>query len=173
MRKQLILIVALLAALGASAETGAPAEMRKLDWMIGDWRGDAMAVTREGRQLVVQHETITSDLGGAILVIRGRGYAKKEDGTQGALVHDALGVISWDPDKKDYRFDPWAKGGRHADTTFVVGDRTFTWSIAVPGGTIRYVMRLTDTGQWHEAGEFLREGAAPIKTFEMTLTKVK
>jgi hypothetical protein len=132
-----------------------------------------MAVTREGRQLVVQHETITPDLGGAILVIRGRGYAKKEDGSEGALVHDALGVISWDPDKKDYRFDPWAKGGRHADTTFVMGDRTFTWSIAVPGGTIRYVMHLTEDGKWHEAGEFLREGAPAIKTFEMTLTKVK
>jgi hypothetical protein len=45
------------------------------------------------------------------------------------------------------------------------------WSFAVPGGRVRYVIALTDQ-TWHETGEFIREGAAPVRTIEMRLRRI-
>jgi hypothetical protein len=48
---------------------------------------------------------------------------------------------------------------------------TMVWGFAVPGGRVRYVIALTDQ-TWHETGEFIRDGAPPVRTIEMRLRRI-
>ena len=178
MRNRMFLALALLVVATAANAQGKkippPEELKKLDFMLGEWKGEAEVMGREGKQIVLQTETVRTELDGGIIVVRGRGFARKEDGTAGDLVHDAFGVISWDREKKQYRFDPWVSGGMRAETTFQAVDRGFDWTMKTPqGGTVRYTMRVKDNGQWNEVGEFSMDGAKWMKFIDMTLTKVK
>lgn len=44
---------------------------------------------------------------------------------------------------------------------------------APQGGDIRFTITLTEKDEWHEAGEFSRDGKNWIEFFEMTLQRVK
>jgi hypothetical protein len=150
-----------------------PPELKKLDWMVGEWKGEAVAYTPKGPERVLQHEVVQYELNGGILIVRGRGYARKEDGTRGDLVHDAFGVIGYDRFAKKFTFDPWVTGGMHAATTFEVLDNGFDWGFSTPGGKGRFKMRLNEAGEWYEVGEFSLDGTKWMKTVELTLKKVK
>jgi hypothetical protein len=167
--RTLVLVCAIsLIALSASAAD----EMKKLEWMLGDWKGDASIQMGPGKlQLVSQTEHVEAKLGGKVLVIDGLGKRKNDDGSPGDVVHEALGVISWDAKKNAYRFDAWTAREGYVEAWMTVGDRVAAWGFDVPGGKIRYTIRHTDKASWHEVGEFSRDGNEWMKFFEMTLTK--
>ena len=177
-KRMLILVAALFAAVTASAQMpkfDPPPELKKLDWMIGEWKGEGTSHMPGGAQRVLVHEVVKPELAGAILYVRGQGHARKEDGSAGELVHDAFGVIGYDRFVKKFTFDPWIKGGIHTDTTFeVADDGSVEWGFTTPqGGKVRYRIKRTEKGEWNEAGEFSFDGTKWMKTFEMTLAKVK
>jgi hypothetical protein len=151
-------------------------EMKKVAWLAGDWDGDAWIQMGPGkRETAVQHEQVQWKLGGKVLMIDGVGKRKNADDTIGEVVHEALGVISWDAQKKAYRFDAWtARDGYVAAWMTVTDNNTATWGFDTPGGgKIRYTIKLTEKGEWNEIGEFSRDGNSYVKFFEMTLTKKK
>jgi hypothetical protein len=149
-------------------------EMRKLDWWIGDWKGDAAVQMGPGKtERASQTERVSSHAGGRVLVIEGTGRRKLEDGGFGEVVHDALAVVSWDESSKSYRFDAWTAREGYVKAWLEAGDdHTAKWGFDTPqGGKIRYTIRLTDAGEWHEVGEFSRDGNQWMKFFEMKLKK--
>jgi hypothetical protein len=150
-------------------------EMKKLDFLAGTWSGEAwIQMGPEKRELVVQTESVKPKLGGRVLLIEGVGRRKNENGTGGEVVHDALAVISWDPAKKAYRFSAYTAQYGAMDTTLdVTGENTAVWGMDVPGGRMRYTIRLTDKGAWNEIGEFSRDGKTWFKFLEMNLEKMK
>lgn len=161
----------ILAALFALPVFAANEEMRKLDWMTGDWKGEAVVRMGPGEpQRVQQTERIQSKLGGKVLLIEGQGKNDK-----GEIVHDAMAVISWDEAKKTHRFSTYLFNRPGAETTLdVTGPNTAVWGLETPQGRMRYTIKLTDKGEWHEIGEFSRDGGATWMQFiEMRLTKVK
>lgn len=143
-------------------------EMRKLDFLVGEWKGEATVQMGPGKsEHVQQTERVQSKLGGKLIVIDGLG---KKDGE---VAHEALGIISWDEAKKAYRFDAWTAREGYVQARMDIGENnTATWGFDTPqGGKVRYTIRLTEKGEWNEIGEFSRDGERWMKFFEMTLAK--
>jgi hypothetical protein len=149
-------------------------EMKKLDFLIGEWKGESWYQMGPKREYGLQTEKITAKAGGTTLVIEGLGRRKNEDGSAGAVVHDAFAMLRWDDVAKQYRFSTALAGRGTAEPEFeVTGTNKAVWKMQVPQGTMRYTISLTEKGEWLEVGEFSRDGQQWSKFFEMTLQKVK
>lgn len=147
-------------------------EMKKLDWLLGEWKGTASIQMGPGKsESVSQTERVQSKLGGKLIVIDGLGKRRNEDGSLGDVVHEAFGVISYDEKKGAYRFDAWTAREGYVEAWMTVSENTATWGFDAPMGKIRYTIDRTAKNEWHEAGEFSRDGSTWMKFFDMTLSK--
>ena len=172
MRKLLTVLTLLFIATTAFASD----EMKKVDFLIGEWAGEASIQMGPGpAQRVWQTEKVVPKLGGRVLLIEGRGMRITDAKiTPSEIVHDALAVISWDDAKKTFRFSAYTAQYGATESALDVSDGPVgVWAMDVPGGKTRYTITLTEKGEWHEVGEFSRDGAAWMKFFEMTLKKTK
>jgi hypothetical protein len=142
------------------------AAIKALSWMDGVWRGPA-TTTRPGGQKITVTQTERSGplLGGAVHVVEGRGY--NADGSTG---FNALGIISYDPDKQAYSMRSYAMG-QAGDFPMTLTPDGAIWTIPAGPATLRYTITAKD-GVWHEVGERVVEGQAPVPFFEMTLKRV-
>lgn len=150
-------------------------EMRKLDWLVGEWKGEAVVLGGPGKgETALQTERVQSRQGGKILVVEGLGKKKLADGTAGEVVHDAFGVIWYDEQAKKYEFNAWTAQRGYVDAWFeVIDDATARWGFDIPqGGKIRFTITRTEKGEWHEVGEFSPDGTRWFKSIEMKLTKL-
>jgi hypothetical protein len=150
-------------------------EMRKLEFLVGDWKGEAQVLSGPGKgEHAVQAETVRWKLGGKALLVEGIGRKKLEGGATGEIVHDAMGVVWYDEAAKQLRFDAWTAARGHVDAWFQAGENSAQWGFDLPeGGKIRFTISLTDKGEWHEVGEYSPDGNRWFKTIDMRLTKVK
>jgi hypothetical protein len=167
--KRFVVAIAMLTATTAFAGD----EMSKLDFMLGDWKGEATVQMGPGRpETIVQTEKVQKKIGGEVLLIEGLGKRKLEDGTVGEVVHDALAVLSWDPKDKKYRFSAHVAGRGSTDTTLeLTGPRSGIWRMETPHGKMRYTINVSDEGEWVEIGEFSRDGEKWMKFIEMRLRR--
>lgn len=165
--KRFVMILAVLCS--ATFVYGAD-EMKKLDWLVGEWKGEATARTGPGKsETIVQTETVTPRAGGKVLLVEGLGRDK-----DGKVVHDAIALISWDEEKKTYRFIGHVAQQASVDTTLdMTAPNTFVWANTTPQGRVRFTIRLTEKGDWNEVGEFSPDGERWFKFLDMNLTKVK
>ncbi len=171
--KRVVMILALV--LVASCAYG-EGEMGKLDFLVGEWKGEAWTQMGPGkRELVIQTEKVTAKAGGKTLLVEGLGRRKMEDGSAGEVVHDAIALIAWDKAKSTYRFIGHVAQRESVDTALdMTGPNTLVWGVDTPQGKARFTIRLNEQGQWNEVGEFSRDGGTNwMKFMEMTLTKIK
>jgi hypothetical protein len=142
------------------------AAIKALSWMDGVWRGPAVT-TRPGgvKVTITQTERSGPLLGGAVHVVEGRGY--NADGSTG---FNALGIISYDPDKDAYSMRSYAMG-QAGDFPLTLTPDGAVWTIPAGPATIRYTITAKD-GVWHEVGERVVEGQPPMAFFEMTLKRI-
>lgn len=140
--------------------------MARLSVMDGVWRGPAWSLTPQGRQEMVQTERIGPMLDGAIRVMEGRGYAP-----DGSVRFNAVGVVSYDPDRRAYSLTSWALG--HSLTVpLTVTESGYVWEApAGPGAIIRYTATIGN-GTWHEVGERIAGNAPPMRVVELNLRRV-
>jgi hypothetical protein len=164
----MVLVVACCASLAYGAE-----EMSKLDFLVGEWQGEAWIQMGPGkRETVLQTETVTRKAGGKALLIEGLGRTRLEDGKVGDVVHDAVALVAWNKTRKTYDFVAHVAQQESVATTIdVPAANTAVWGFDTPQGKVRYTIRLTDKGEWNEVGEFSRDGEKWMKFFEMTLVK--
>ena len=149
------------------------AEMKKLEMMVGNWKGEGWAIAGSGRAEFISNESVEPQLDGLLLVIKGLHYRKLEGGKQGEVVHHAYAIISCDLDGLGYLFDAYQLDGRHVDAKAkLVSQGSFEWGFNTPQGTVRYTIRI-DSDRWNEVGEFSQDGKAWRKIFEMNLQRVK
>lgn len=150
-------------------------EMKKLDFLAGEWKGEGWIQMGPGKpQHMIQTERVTPKAGGNALLIEGLGRAKKEDGTAGEVVHEAVALVRWDEQAEQYRFSTVVAGRGMAEPWLEVrGANHVVWGMDTPQGKIRYTITLTEKGEWFETGEYTRDGEKWTKFFEMTLQKVK
>ncbi len=137
-----------------------------LDFLDGEWRGEATVTGPGGRMTLTQTERVGSLLGGSIKVIEGRGYA-----ADGSTQFNAMAVLSWDERAGRYGFRSWANG-HTGDYAFERTEDGFRWEIpAGPNAKVHYVAVVRD-GTWHEVGDYVAEGQPPRRIIEMRLTRV-
>ncbi|HEX7123901.1 MAG TPA: hypothetical protein VF178_16105 [Gemmatimonadaceae bacterium] len=163
-------IVALDAQAPAAPDTAARrAAMQKLAFLAGDWVGPATANMPGGPLRMQQTEWVRYKLGGQILVVEGVGRLLAGE-TPGDTVFNAFAIVDWTP-QHGYRMRSTTLEGRSGEFPLEVSDSGFVWATSAQGGRVRYTMRLTPAGEWHEVGEYLREGAPAIKVIEMRLKR--
>lgn len=140
--------------------------MQKLTALDGVWRGPASTVLPSGeKHEITQTERIGPFLDGSVKVIEGRGY---EAG--GKVSFNALGIISYDSEKKTYSMHSHAMG-RVGDFELKLTADGYTWEIPAGPMTIRYTATIKD-GKWNEVGDRMIPGKEPVRFFEMNLTRV-
>ena len=142
------------------------AAMAQLSFMDGIWRGPAWALLPSGRQEFVQTERVGPFLGGAVRVVEGRGYA-----AGGSVAFNALGVLSYDPDRRAYSLQSWAQGYSVTSILRVEGNRVIWEAPAGPGAVVRHTATIGD-GTWHEVSERIAGDAPPVQVAELNLRRV-
>lgn len=174
LRKAMLLWIVLagLAAEGQAQEgaagTAQREQMKKLDFLVGNWKGEGWSRMGPGKPEPFQAtETVQPKLDGMILVFDGLG----KDST-GKVGHHAYAVLSWDEAAKQYRFLAFRADGIIVDTQPVIGDRTMQWGFDIPQGKIRFTLSFTEAGQWLEIGEYSRDGKEWHQFLEMKLKRI-
>ena len=175
MRNFLAAAVATTISTGAVAQTppspvalagGSHAEhMRSLDVVNGVWAGEAVSRERGVEVRLWQTERIGPMLNGDLRVIEGRGYA-----TDGAVVFNALGVVSWNAQTQRHELRSYA-AGRAGVFPFTVTGNGYIWEIPAGPMTIRYTATV-EGDRFREVGERIVAGQPPAAFFEMNLRRL-
>lgn len=147
-------------------------EMKKLDFMVGRWEGEGWMMVGPGQRHTAKVvETGQRKLEGNVLMIEGVGKATVEGKER--VVHNALGLITYDRQAKVFRMRAYRGNGQHVDAEVKVNGRQIEWGFPEPRlGQVRYITTIKPDGEWFEFGEFSRdEGKTWVKFMEMTLAK--
>lgn len=167
-----LLLLAAPAAAQQSPVAAAAGEMQRLAFLHGTWRGEGvttMAPGREERAAVL--ETAQPKLEGSVLLVQGLGWEGTEGAADYRVVHEALGVVSYDARRGGWSMRAY-RGGGWVDAEVTVGDGEMVWAFDQPGaGRVRYTIRLDEQGRWHEVGDFSPDGRQWRRFFEMRLTR--
>ena len=172
MKKALPVMLLLVMPFASMAQSHAPAqspEMKKLNFLLGKWRGEGWIEFGAGqRRTFTESETVESKLDGLVLVIEGLGKNK-----DGATIHNAFAVASYDREGKVFRWQAYRGDGNQMSAEPKVGENSLVWGFRDPrAGEIRFTISLNEKGQWFEIGEMSRDGKTWRKFFEMTLSRV-
>ncbi len=175
-----LLITAALATLVASAAAqpvmNNKEKMKVFAVWEGEWRGEGWMQMGPGEPKTSRvDEKIQSKLDGTVYLVEGIGKSTNPQTNEEMIVHQALGLISWNNTTNEYQFRTHLKDGRSTDAWLkVVGENKFQWGFEVPGrGQTRYSITLDPIKKtWNEIGEFSQDGNNWSKFFEMNLTKV-
>ncbi len=141
--------------------------MAPLVYMDGVWRGPAWTILESGeKRTVTQTERIGPFLDGSVKVLEGRGYNR-----DGKIGFNALGILSYNPEKKAYVLHSHAMG-RVGDFAFKPTADGYVWEIPAGPMTIRYTAVIKD-GTWREVGDRILPGKEPTRFFEMNLKRLR
>jgi hypothetical protein len=152
------------------------AALKKLEFLVGTWEGEAWSIMpNQPKETLTQSEVVSWDLDGSILVIKGLGKKMDPETREEAVVHQALAILSYDPQQKSYRFNTYVADGRSSSAdAFIKDTGEFVWITEAGNGyKIRYTIKLNDAGQWTEVGEWSRDEENWRQFFGMTLDRVK
>lgn len=150
--------------------------MKRVEFLSGRWSGGGWIMLGPGQKhTFTGTETASSKLDGTILVIEGLHTIPGEAGAPERVIHNALGVISFDVATKKLKFQSYLADGRSITTEADAPDnRTFIWWMKDPrGNTTRFTSHLEDNGDWVDTGEFSMDGKEWRKFYEMRMKKVK
>lgn len=170
-----ILMTMLLAGV-AVAQPGEPTAetreaMARLSFLVGSWKGDAWTQMGPQREEMTQTESVAAHLDGLVIVIDGEGRLKSNPDK---IVHLAFATITYDPGTKGYRVLAVRKDGKSVDATGAfTEDGAFQWGFAMMGGSVRFLIRLTEAGEWLETGEFSADGTEWKQYLEMRLKRAE
>src|SRR5260370_10662099 len=145
--------------------------MKKLDFLIGKWSGDARVLRGQGEPVeMIQTEEAQYKLDGLVLLIEGVGRNKSD----GKLALQALGIVSYDDESGTYRMRAF-NDGRFLETEVSLVDhgKGITWGFA--SGQIRTssVMRITEEGDWTELTEITIGSQPARKYMELKVSRQK
>lgn len=147
--------------------------MRALDAWVGEWEGAGWRWTEQGRRRDFRVvESVRAVVGGSVLIVEGTAMAAGADGGD-VVVHEALGVLSYDEEAGRYRFRAHDLKGQPVDADFRRTDRGAQWGFRVEEQNVelRFTIEL-DADRWHEHGEVSVDGGATWHPLmEMTLRR--
>lgn len=140
--------------------------MKKLEFLVGRWTGEASVRTPSGEKKLRQTEVVDYRLDGLLILVEGTG----RDAATGEVVFHALATITFDDAAKVYRFRAH-NGGRYLDTELRVEGKGFEWGYAGGPAKVRNIMKLGEGGEWVEYTEVTMGDRAPVRTVEFTLRR--
>jgi hypothetical protein len=146
--------------------------MAKLEYMAGRWVGTGWMDIGGTRMPFNGSELVTRKLDGLALLVEGDFYTGGGSLGGGTPVHQTLGVITYDPKAKAYRFSSWLATGTSGERELTLTSNGWSWDIKMPNNHTRYTFTLTPQGEWLEKGERSTDNGATWKQFfEMKLAR--
>ena len=146
------------------------AAIGKLDFMVGRWTGEAWMQRGSERVQTTMTETVERRLDGVVLQVEGRGVVPAVAGGEPRVVHHAFAVISFDAQAGAYGLRSYLASGLFGDFVLTLIPGGVIWSRDVPGGRVRNTARIAN-GEWHEVGEFSRDGVSWTPIMEIRLRR--
>lgn len=146
--------------------------MQQLSFMVGEWRGEAWMQQGQQRVRTQVTEKVQPKVGGTVLVVEGRGVVPGEGGTPDRIVHDAVGVVSYEAPRDEFVLRSYLATGQWGDFTLHLIEGGLQWSRETAAGTIRNTAYI-DGSEWHEIGEFSRDGSSWTQIMEMRLRRIR
>jgi hypothetical protein len=138
--------------------------MKKLNFLVGRWSGEAAVARGPGEPLkITQTEDVQYKMDGLILLVEGTGHA-----ADGRIVFRALATVAYDDSTSTYRFRAY-NDGHYLDTDLTVVPNGFAWGFTAGPAKITNTMHLTDKGEWAETTEAVMGSTPPRKSVEMLL----
>lgn len=144
------------------------------DW-IGHWKGESTIQMGPGEpHKSTVDERIEFKLNGMVLMMQGVGKTADTATQKESIVHQALGILSYDQQSSEYKFRTWLGDGRATEAWFKnLTDNKYQWGFETPRGQVRYNISLDpEKKTWYENGEFSSDGSNWHKFLEMNLVKV-
>ncbi len=145
--------------------------MSKISVMEGKWKGEGWRMNPDGsKDNSNVLEIIQFRLEKSVLLVEGLGT-----NDAGKIVHNALGIISFNPMTKQYSMKSFLSNGLSTEATFEVieSNKSFHWWFKdARGGTIKYKITIMDNN-WNEVGEYSFDGVNWRKILEMNIKKVE
>jgi hypothetical protein len=142
----------------------------QLQWMIGDWEGPASYQRGPETFGVRQTERVEIQSGGMAIAVRGRGFYKNPDGSE-EVRYEAFAVLFRNRDGS-LGFRAFNMEGQYIDPTIVMQPDGLVWSFDDHRiGKVRYTIKHTPADEWHEIGEWSRDGASWTQFMEMRLNR--
>jgi len=157
-------------------ETDRVAGLKKMDFLVGTWKGSGWLIGQSGRQTFTVTESLTPKLGGQIIVVEGLGKSRDEKTGEERIIHQAYGIFSYDKASENVKFRWYkAEGGGEDATTIQISANKIVWGFDVPvnGSKVKFTESINEKGNWFEIGEVSRDGGKSwFRFFEMELSKV-
>lgn len=153
--------------------TTARREVAKLEFLVGNWRGEGWMEFGPGRrQPFTSREEVQLKLDGVLLLLEGIHHTRIPGQPTDLKIHHAVAAIAYDEAAKDYRVQAHKSDGKSVEARGTVKDGAFIWGFQDPGlGHLRFTIRLNPQGQWHEIGERSPDGKTWTQYLEMRLSK--
>lgn len=172
------MVVGLGVAGGAGAQGLPPAaeELELLEWMVGDWEGAGWMEYSPGERGEFRGtERVERRMGGRLVVVEGRFTAWMGPELGDVVVHEAVGILDFDPQAGRFRFRTYTAFGPEAGGLHEaeVSAGRMVWGYEDPRmGRVRYTIERTEGDEWHEVGDASRDGGTSwYRFFEMRLAR--
>jgi hypothetical protein len=145
------------------------AAMKKLDFLVGKWTGEAHLARGAGETTeLLQTEEAGYKLDGLILVIEGIGRTKSD----GAFVLQAFGVISYDDSAQTY--DMRAFNDRRfleTEIKLLQQGKGMTWGFSFGEIKTKSVLRINEKDEWTELHEIILGSQPSRKLMEVAVRR--
>ena len=144
--------------------------MKRLDFLVGEWSGEASAARGPGVVVdLEQSEVAQFKLDGLVLMIEGVGRTKSD----GKLALQALGLISFDDVSDGYRMRAYNDGRwLETDVTLLEDGTGLSWGFSLGEISTKSVLRINDKGEWTELAEITIGARPPQKLTELVVRRV-
>ncbi|MGA7927031.1 MAG: hypothetical protein WCA20_13700 [Candidatus Sulfotelmatobacter sp.] len=147
------------------------AALKKLDFLVGKWSGEAHVLRLPGEPLeLIQTEEAQYKLDGLILIIEGIGRTKID----GKVALQALGIVSYDDATGTYRMRAY-NDGRYLETDLKLSEngKGITWGFTLGEINTSSVLRINEKGEWTELPEIAIDSQPARKFMELTVGRQK
>lgn len=149
-----------------NAESLVKTKMESLNMMEGTWKGSGWMQRGPERVDFSQLEEVSDDLNGAVMVIKGKGWDKEKN-----LIHNALGILTFDPAEEKYLMNSYLEKGQHMKTEVLVDGNNLEWGFPIGTyGFMKYKV-VFENDIWKEEGFFSSDKKEWNKIMEFVLTK--
>ena len=148
-------------------------EMRKLEFLVGDWKGEGWMYRADGSRVELsQSMKVERDSRGPALRVRDTKKYKAVGLDGYPLSNSETGTLYYDEGTRIYR---WRREIERK-TPFeakLIEPRTLQWEKQSTGSIARTTIKVTEDGEWHETLEFLLGKDGWFKYQESILKRVK
>ncbi len=158
------------------ATPGAPAELKQLDFVLGAWKGTGTFYAMGSPLPFTEDCKVRRVVDGHYLMMETKVMATMPGASEPMVLHESLGLISWDAAGKVFRIKSYASGGTIGESTATVTDGKVVEKLKpspfTGRGEARFTFWSTGADSWAMLGEQSDDSTTWTKVLDETYARV-